>query len=498
MKRYAILGAAMLALAGSPATAQSLVATGPIPAPSVKQRLIVLTDVGTEVDDQQSVVRLLLYANEIDIEGLVATTSSGLRDKVYPQMIEERVRAYGKVLPNLRVHAAGYPDAEVLLGRIRASTPTYGMAGVGRGKDTPASRLIIQAVDRPDPRPVWVTTWGGAKDLAQALWTVRATRRPAEVAKFVRKLRVYAISDQDDAGPWARTAFPDLFWITSIHALWDFDLSTWSGMSADVPGADSTLVRKPWLAANVQSKGPLGALYPSPVFGMEGDTPSFLHLLPNGLGSPEHPDWGGWGGRYGQLAGGGGLYTSATDRVRGIDGTYVRDNRATVWRWRAVVQNDFAARMDWTVQPAFKGANHPPMLRLNGAGGAAPLTLAACPGDTIRLSAAGSSDPDGQTLTYRWWQYREASGIYSPGAKIEGADSPDAIVTLGALGTSPKAAVLTSFKVHIILEATDGTLTRYRRAVISVPGADDFAASGKACPASPAPSQPRATGARPS
>ena len=30
----------------------------------------------------------------------------------------------------------------------------------------------------------------------------------------------------------------------------------------------------------------------------EGDTPSWLGLIPNGMNDYEHPNWGGWGGRY--------------------------------------------------------------------------------------------------------------------------------------------------------------------------------------------------------
>ena len=40
-----------------------------------KPRLIVLTDVGGDADDEQSMVRLLLYANEFEIEGLIASAS---------------------------------------------------------------------------------------------------------------------------------------------------------------------------------------------------------------------------------------------------------------------------------------------------------------------------------------------------------------------------------------------------------------------------------------
>ncbi|MCB1128715.1 MAG: DUF1593 domain-containing protein, partial [Verrucomicrobiae bacterium] len=44
-----------------------------------KERVFVLTDISNEPDDEESLVRFLVYANEYDIEGLVATTSTWLR-----------------------------------------------------------------------------------------------------------------------------------------------------------------------------------------------------------------------------------------------------------------------------------------------------------------------------------------------------------------------------------------------------------------------------------
>ena len=154
--------------------------------------------------------------------------------------------------------------------------------------------MIIAEVDKPDPRPVHIGIWGGAADWSQALWTVRATRTPAELKRFVSKLRVYSISDQDDSGAWARGYFPDLVWVTSAHGFLQYQLGTWLGISAPQSGADQTPVSKEWLKANIQSKGPLGQLYPTPAYIMEGDTPSFLFVIPNGLDNPERPDWGGW------------------------------------------------------------------------------------------------------------------------------------------------------------------------------------------------------------
>jgi hypothetical protein len=461
--------AVLLNVNGAAAAAPPAVAT----VAQDKPRLIVITDIGTEPDDLQSMVRLLTYANEFDIEGLIASTSSHLRDRTYPQLIEERVRAYGKVLPNLKVHAPGWPEAATLQSRIRAHSPLYGMAGVGDSKDSDASRLIIDTVDKADARPVWVSIWGGAAPLAQALWSVRASRSPAEVERFVAKLRVYSISDQDDAGPWARAMFPKLFWISSIHGPTQYELAAWTGISADSPGADPSMVSRQWLNDNIRSKGPLGATYPRPMFIMEGDSPSFLYLIPNGLGSPEHPNWGSWGGRYEKLSPPFGLWADAQDAATGIDGKPVKNNKVTVWRWRQAFQNDFAARMNWSVTPRFADANHPPELRLNGQAGQAPVEISVCTNQPVRLTAAGSHDPDGQPLTYRWWHYSEVSGaLWSPDLKLSAVSGETTTVTVPAWTQPANMHQMDNQTFHVILEATDTgdpALTRYRRAVVTVP-----------------------------
>ena len=192
----------------------------PALATAEKVRIVVLTDIENEPDDAMSMVRLLTYANQFEVEGLIATTSVHQREKIAAGRIRQIVAAYGKVRDNLEKHEPGYPTADYLQSVIREGRPAYGMAAVGPGMDSPGSDLIIEVVDRDDPRPVWVPVWGGPNCLAQALWKVRATRSPVALDRFVAKLRVYTISDQDDTGPWLRKTFPNLFYIASpgMHA----------------------------------------------------------------------------------------------------------------------------------------------------------------------------------------------------------------------------------------------------------------------------------------
>src|SRR5262245_14738717 len=333
-------------------------------------RVIVLSDIGNEPDDQMSFVRLLLYSNELDLEALIATTSTWQKNKVQPETMHEIVAAYGKVRANLLKHARGWPEAGQLDAVVTSGQPAYGMAAVGPEKMSPGAEAIIRTTDRVDPRPLWITIWGGAHTLAQALQHVRATRSGAEVDRFVAKLRAYSISDQDDAGPWIRREFPDLHYIVkpSSPDSGEYASATWTGISGDVyyrncMGADGSTVTNDWLETNIRVKGPLGKFYPKFAFIMEGDTPAFLGLTNNGLNSYRNPSWGGWGGRYvwrqpyGEThsiwSQGGDLFSRITsqDSVIGVDDkTYVSD-QATIWRWRTAFQHEFAARMDWTIKP---------------------------------------------------------------------------------------------------------------------------------------------------
>jgi Protein of unknown function (DUF1593) len=322
-----------------------LALTSPCLAEPPKARVIILSDIGNEPDDQMSLVRLLLYSNEIDIEGLVATTSTWQRDKSSPETMKSVIAAYGKVRGNLLLHAPGWPTEAALDALVTSGQSKYGMAAVGPDQMTPGAQAII---DTADKGVVWVSVWGGANTLAQALIHVKATRSPTALTDFVRNLRVYAISDQDDAGPWIRKEFPELFYIVkpSPPDSQEYANATWTGISGDAyyrngEGADASLVTNEWLDKNIRSKGSLGAVYPKFAFIMEGDTPSFLGLIPNGLNAPENPNWGGWGGRYiwrqpygethpiwtqcGDLF----LRVTSADTVNGHT-----SDQATIWRWR--------------------------------------------------------------------------------------------------------------------------------------------------------------------
>lgn len=449
-----------------------------------KSRVFVLTDISNEPDDEQSMVRFLVYANEYEVEGLVATTSTWLRQTTRVDLIHRQLDAYARARPNLLKHAPGFPSAESLRAVTAVGQSASGMAAVGEGKSTAGSRLLLAAADKADEPPLWVTVWGGANTLAQALFDARKERSADALKQLVAKLRVYTISDQDDAGPWLRREFPGLFYIVSPSTTgWkEYWRATWTGISGDRhyrngPGHKFHLVDNPWLEENIiKHHGPLGALYPRLEYIMEGDTPSFLGLINNGLGWHVSPAYGGWGGRYALYQAYGQtrpIWTNnqdSRDTVTADNGQTECTDMATIWRWREHFQHDFAARMDWCVADDLDQANHNPVAVLNGDSTKRVLEITAKPGETVTLSAEGTRDPDGDAFEVRWWIYPEASTLRD----ARGRQFPPEVTLTAPNGRS---TTLTAPRVprpetiHILLEVQDrGTpsLWAYRRAIVTV------------------------------
>ncbi|MET0365263.1 MAG: hypothetical protein ABW169_11490, partial [Sphingobium sp.] len=155
--------------------------------------------------------------------------------------------------------------------------------------------------------------------------------------------------------------------------------------------------------------------------------------------------------------------------------------QATIWRWRAAFQNDFAARIRWTQMPPAQ-ANHAPLAVLNGMKGLQPIEVKACPGAPVMLSAGGSVDPDGGRLSYHWWWYRESGGLFSPDLTLSSDGGQTITAVVGGSAHTDQFAPPTAYKMHVILEVTDAgmpTLTSYRRAIITVPGASAPGASAE-------------------
>ncbi len=453
---------------------------------SLRPRVVVLSDYFKDPDDKQSFIRFLTYSNEFEVEGLIATSLAFGDGAVRPELLREQIADYAEVFPSLQKHGRPdfeYPTPAALLRVVKAGAPVVrrpagGRNGfpvpypagakdsrncspaedwIGAGKDTEASEHIITVVDREDPRPVWVVVWGGAMDLAQALWKVEHTRNREERSRFVAKLRLCQSNWQDTGSVWIWEHVPDLFFLQSIGLA--------QGMYAEGPAA---LRDEAWLQKNVvNGHGRLGAGYPAAnargkteLVVKEGDSPTFLHLLAAGLSDPEQPEQGGWGGRFQRVDAKRNFFVPAED-AHPESTDPARRVRWTLARWNEAIANDFAARMDRCVSPPDK-VNHPPIAVVDGDATSQVLHRRIGAGSRLVLDAAGTRDPDGHSVQYRWWQYVEGGSLAAP-LVLENAAS--AQVGLVAPRVSQPETI------HLILSVTDDgvpQLTSYRRVVVTL------------------------------
>jgi hypothetical protein len=429
------------------AAAQATQPGPPRPAtPRVRPRVIVTTD--GEIDDRCSMIRFLLYANELDVEGLIYSSSrfhwlgqtwSGV------EWIHAQLGLYERVYPNLRKNADGYPTADELRSKVYVGNIT----NVGEmERDTPGADRIVRVLLDDRPGPVYLQAWGGTNTIAKALHTIQK-QYPDQVEKVSQKAVVYIIFDQDETfRKYIEPNWPRLQVLVSVRqfAVLAYD---WAKL---IPMPHRLLFERPWMEGHITvDRGPLTGAYESNqgAFRSEGDSPSFMHQIDVGLRSLEHPSYGGWGGRFvPEKPGVNNVWTNAAD-----DG----DMYKPIWRWATAFQNDWAARAAWCVLP-YREANHPPAGVLSG-----PPDVEAAPGATVTLDVSASGDPDGDRLYFSWWHYRDP-GSYKGTVSIQDADRPVARLVVPA-DAQPGDTL------HLIAEVTDGgkpPLTRYARVIVTV------------------------------
>lgn len=422
-----------------------------------KPKVFVFTDIGGDPDDEQSLVRFLHYANEFDIQGFGVTSRLQHGQDIRPDIIGKHLDAYAEILPNLKIHASGFPEATTLKKTIRKGNGDW--KAFGKGFDSEASDYLIEVVDK-SAHTVHVLVWGGLRELAQALWKVKESRNESEVGDFVRKIQVHAIGDQDGHRNWILKNFADLKFIADGFA-WqvEFGIRELAAFRGMYMTGDRRSQDLDWIKNRVYGNGPLADLYPAAGGGVpgmkEGDSPSFLGLIGNGLNVPENPEWGGWGGRYRHLRNN--LYIDAPDFLEGR-----LNERHSVSRWRPAFQHDFMARLTWGTI-SFEETNHNPVAVVNGDRGLSPLFIYAAPGNTIVLDAAKSYDPDGNELEFNWFVYEE---IYKPTVPIL---SPGEKHQTKVQFICPDLPEGTEF--HVILEVTDNgtpSLTGYKRIIVQI------------------------------
>jgi len=487
--------------------------------PKIKPRVIITDD--PELDDNNTIIRALLYSTDFDVEGLVYV-SSGVHWKgdgkgtkwFVPEpeytrfglnlcpctswrwapdehFIDDIVDAYAKVYPNLKNHNPNYPSPGQLKSKIKWGNVEF---DGDYSKDTDGSNLIKNLLLDDQPGPLYVTAGGGQSTMARALKSIHdkyvdSPQWDGIRKKVSRKLVIIPFGDQD--GTYASYIEPNWPDVNEWHlAMINFGYGVRNGLAPE----DTVYVSAQWTQANISSQGPLGASYRvwgdgkqmvrgdifdyfglsgytadqlkamgyrifTPVqekgsFISEGDTPTFLNLLDNGLRAYADEFYGGWAGRGSPDKG----LATGFGYGRGQQQRPIPPRTAAInAKFFAAAQQDFVARMKWSVTPNFRDANHEPQVKIKG-----PLEVSARADTPVHLRAE-VSDPDGNAVTVKWWQYNDA-GTY-PG-DIAIAD-PKSLATTFRVPADAQPGQT----VHVILEATDnGTpaLTSYQRVIVMV------------------------------
>jgi len=488
---------------------------------AARPRTIITAD--PELDDLNSMIRLLLFSNELEIEGLVyassrfhwrgdgAGTEFFLPDREYdaPQtswrwapgerFIDDAVDAYAQAYDNLVVHDPRYPDPAHLRSVIREGNVEF---EGDISAESPGSRLIADALLDDRPGPLHLQLWAGPSTVARALLSIEErfagtdewediraeVSAKAVVTKFASQDATY---DEYIARAWPRIR------VIEVATL------AWGYMARNtVRAEDQHLLGADWMRDNVTSVGPLGGLYR--VWGdgrqmvqgdvtdyfhlsglsadelreqgykvwmepqregewiSEGDTTNMLNLLAPGLRAYEHPSYGGWGGRYVRTEDGEDTWglVDAAFRPGGADWA----ESAPTGDEGSVVRWFAQAQADFAARLRWSVTP-----RYEDADHHPTLTvqpgldLSVAAGSEARLTAV-ADDPDGDDVQVRWWIHRDA-GTCSADVELGPAVGAESTVRVPADARPGET-------IHVMVEASDpghpASLRAYRRVILTV------------------------------
>ena len=511
-----------------------------------KPRVCITND--GEIDDKNSYVHLLYYANEIDLVGLVQTSSFAhwagtdnpdVTDNykvpyAWPgtEWQDEFIDAYAEIYPNLRVHDNNYPTPNYLHSLVKIGNIGYtgDMDNATEGSEH-IKNLILDNV----PGPLYITAWGGMNTVGRALRDIYEQYGNTDEWESVRqkiydKVRIYMWYGQDK--PMGSDApdpvfdgvcaqyYPDMVYVDvhSCNALgWGWEnASTNNGTIANKNHPIPEVYTGEWMLKNLENSqggtskyGPLMDWYvtygdgthvngETSLFQMgendacmipfsnggkgifagtgrnrydfcgEGDTPTYLPFFDMGLDSLENYGYGNLAGRF---------VKDELKEEQGITNYYVPQNdevQMSDWanvgkttelasydsgaRWVTDIFNAFAARAEWGISSDYEDANHRPEVMVKEGN-----KIEAASGERVTLNAV-AKDPDGDSVSLKWFNYKEA-GTY-------GAD-----ITISGGGKGPRTSFVvpdnakSGDTIHMLVKATDNgkhNLSYYQRVVITV------------------------------
>lgn len=245
-----------------------------------KPRIIISTDIGgTDPDDNQSIIHLMMYSDCFDIEGLVSSPSFG--DGSVNELLRE-IDVYEKGFPVLKKYYAGLMTPDDL--RKLSKQGRKGLAPYeGFGSSTEGSEWIVKCARKESDRPLYVLVWGTLEDVAQALH---------DAPDIKDRIRVYFIGGPNkkwgvNSYTYIAKNFPDL-WMIENNA-------TYRGLISNGKNDDG------YYDKHIAGAGHMGTDFKNYYDGRVkmGDTPSLLYMM---NGDPNDPTGESWGGSFERIS----------------------------------------------------------------------------------------------------------------------------------------------------------------------------------------------------